>query len=544
MGLRDLLKKKDKDGDEGGGPAEKQQQQHQGAAGGDDDHLARPPDFKFIRSDTHSAEVIHPPSAPVTPKVTAPGGDSGSISGGEGGGSGRRSFFGGSSSSSSRKRDQSTTTTTTGHLGSGEEKKEKGLRRLSQKLHLTRSSGGTSSENVPQDLPEIVVAPAVGSGDGDGDGDGNEAQWEQRATLLARENERVRSRPGSPDGGGGGDLAGGLGSMEIGDGGGGAAGGSGGRKRSASAVSTKAIDDDIQEAIRLHEAGDLERSTVLFGRLADPQGANNPLSQVLYGLALRHGWGCEPDQAGAVHYLSKAAANAATVETLALQAGMKKGGAAKGELVLAIFELANCFRHGWGVPKDAVAAKQYYETAANLGDTDAMNEVAWCYLEGFGCKKDKNCAPPGPSRPTDDAAAPFSPCHQTRCLPRASSPCHLALCVRGSLSARGRTHWQAHPLTHCRKAKQSKAKQSSSKQPEPRAVCIVQPSPAPRGGRGRRTHGTLPSSTGRGPSLSLALPLPLGWAATRHTTLARPWANRSPPHAVFRHHMRIGSAQS
>jgi hypothetical protein len=21
--------------------------------------------------------------------------------------------------------------------------------------------------------------------------------------------------------------------------------------------------------------------------------------------------------------------------------------------------------------------------------TDAMNEVAWCYLEGFGCKKDK-----------------------------------------------------------------------------------------------------------------------------------------------------------
>lgn len=36
-----------------------------------------------------------------------------------------------------------------------------------------------------------------------------------------------------------------------------------------------------------------------------------------------------------------------------------------------------------------MAAKQYYETAANLGDTDAMNEVGWCYLEGFGGKKDK-----------------------------------------------------------------------------------------------------------------------------------------------------------
>jgi len=90
-----------------------------------------------------------------------------------------------------------------------------------------------------------------------------------------------------------------------------------------------------------------------------------------------------------MEYLSAAAANAASIETEALQAGRKGGGAAKGELVLAIFELANSFRHGWGVKKDPLAAKQYYETAANLGDTDAMNEVGWCYLEGFGCKKDK-----------------------------------------------------------------------------------------------------------------------------------------------------------
>ncbi len=90
-------------------------------------------------------------------------------------------------------------------------------------------------------------------------------------------------------------------------------------------------------------------------------------------------------------YLSAAASNAASIEDLALQAGLKKGGAAKGELVLAIFELANCFRHGWGVPVDKTAARLYYETAANLNDTDAMNEVAWCYLEGFGCKKDMGC---------------------------------------------------------------------------------------------------------------------------------------------------------
>jgi len=73
---------------------------------------------------------------------------------------------------------------------------------------------------------------------------------------------------------------------------------------------------------------------------------------------IRHGWGCEPNAAAAVNYLSAAASNAAEIEQLALQAGLKKGGAAKGELVLAIFELANCFRHGWGIPKDPIAAKQ------------------------------------------------------------------------------------------------------------------------------------------------------------------------------------------
>lgn len=91
----------------------------------------------------------------------------------------------------------------------------------------------------------------------------------------------------------------------------------------------------------------------------------------------------------AVQYLSAAASNSASIEEEALRAGMVKGGAAKGELVLAIYELANCYRNGWGVAKDPAAARQYYETAANLGDTDAMNEAGWCYLEGFGGKKDK-----------------------------------------------------------------------------------------------------------------------------------------------------------
>jgi TPR repeat protein len=113
------------------------------------------------------------------------------------------------------------------------------------------------------------------------------------------------------------------------------------------------------------------------------------ITQHITDIDVSHAWGCIPNQEQAVQYLSMAASNSAEVEKLALGAGMKKGGAAKGELVLAMYELANCFRNGWGIKKDPAAAKQYYETAANLGDTDAMNEVAWCYTEGFGTKKDK-----------------------------------------------------------------------------------------------------------------------------------------------------------
>ncbi|KAI9657683.1 MAG: hypothetical protein M1821_002859 [Bathelium mastoideum] len=252
-------------------------------------------------------------------------------------------------------------------------------RSLSARLHLhartrsrsstatsTHSSGG-SSGHVPVDLPDVGAAEAVDVRDEEG-----QAQWEARATVLARSNGLDgRGRSGSTSRGGQEEQA------------------RGPRSRSASSIGDVKGDARIQRAIELHERGDLEASTQLFGVLADPEGANNALSQVLYGLALRHGWGCDPVPERAVTYLSLAASNSAEIESLALDAGMKKGGAAKGELVLAIFELANCFRNGWGIAKEPTAARKYYETAANLGDTDAMNEVAWCYLEGFGGKKDK-----------------------------------------------------------------------------------------------------------------------------------------------------------
>ena len=212
--------------------------------------------------------------------------------------------------------------------------------------------------------------PEVG-GDGIARNEEDEARWKKRATVLVEANTLLKSGGNTP-------------SIEINN-----PVSSGGQKGANDNAEGSGTDVLIQRAIHLHEESQYAQATEIFGMLANPNGANNALSQVLYGLALRHGWGCEEDTEQAVRYLSMAASNSAEVEREALKAGMKKGGAAKGELVIAIFELGNCFRNAWGVKKDPVAAKQYYETAANLGDTDAMDAVAWCYLEGFGTKKDR-----------------------------------------------------------------------------------------------------------------------------------------------------------
>ncbi|TVY48727.1 hypothetical protein LOCC1_G002316 [Lachnellula occidentalis] len=312
------------------------------------------PQFTFMRSDTHTQEIISPPTFSSVDSSRP------AIADGQYGNAESRTS--GNFKGRNRSASAVSAVSTSSHISTADKSKS---RRLSERFHLRKSH--ITSTSVPSDLPEISP----------GDGDAGQSQWERRATILARENGKSWSRPVTPTRPSTADLPG-FSSMTLGEAG-----------KDKGAVLTKQADDDIQEAIRLHEAGELETSTRMFGRLADPNGENNALSQVLYGLALRSGWGCTPDPGAAVKYLSAAASNAALIEELALQAGMKKGGAAKGELVLAIFELANCFRHGWGVTIDKLAAKQYYETAANLGDTDAMNEVAWCYVEGFGCKKDK-----------------------------------------------------------------------------------------------------------------------------------------------------------
>ncbi|CAD0114716.1 unnamed protein product [Aureobasidium uvarum] len=328
------------------------------------------PEFTFMRTTTHEQEVIVPPSYP---------GDEVPLASEQVPEKKRRSIF--------RKSSANFVSAVAGRdnpLPSHSEEKEtptatfarpKNERKLSERLHFGRSRGlskSDSSSHLPTDLgdaPQNTPAPLdppdakgrVKETESKENKMQREAQWEKRATMMALKNPILEGEKSE--------------SSEK-----------KGHRRSTSLEEGEA---DIQEAIRLHEAGDLERSTQIFGTLADPNGANNPLCQVLYGLALRHGWGITPSADAAIHYLSLAASNSAAIESAALSSGSKTGGEAKGELVLAIFELANCFRYGWGIKVDKVAARNYYEVAANLGDPDALEEAAWCYMEGFGGPKDK-----------------------------------------------------------------------------------------------------------------------------------------------------------
>jgi len=372
-GLKDLLKKKDS--------IAKDAQQNKPA-------VLAVPEFKIIRTTTESEEVIQPPhfDGDDEPLDKQPKKER------------RRTLFSRASSAVIPKSPSPSKARTS--LESDDTKKLQSLpvrpkneRKLSDRLHMGGRSRSKTNENTSSHLPENLPAPpdsvAVPSISIDGTTDeGNkyanaqrEAQWEKRATILA-------SSPSLREGGGVEERTGGRTRETVNLNA--PPSSSAARDRSRS-ISDQEGDVNIQEAIRLHEAGDLAASTTMFGTLADPKGANNALSQVLYGLALRHGWGIPPEPDKAITYLSLAASNSAAVEQAALASGMTKGGAAKGELVLAIFELANCFRYAWGVKKDPVAARQYYETAANLGDTDALDEAAWCYLEGFGGPKDKVC---------------------------------------------------------------------------------------------------------------------------------------------------------
>ncbi|KAF9900924.1 hypothetical protein EC991_006731 [Linnemannia zychae] len=141
-------------------------------------------------------------------------------------------------------------------------------------------------------------------------------------------------------------------------------------------------EDYVRQGIEYHEIGEISKATSYFRTAAE---LGDPVGMLMYGLSVRHGWGCKANRQLAFQYLQKSAEHA--VGDLKSRDSFASK-AAKGELVLAIYELGICFRHGWGAEKNKKTAAYYFEIAANLGDPDAQNDLAWCYYHGVGVKKD------------------------------------------------------------------------------------------------------------------------------------------------------------
>lgn len=148
---------------------------------------------------------------------------------------------------------------------------------------------------------------------------------------------------------------------------------------------TSAAQHYLHLGITAHESGNLRESARCFERSAT-EGGGCGVGMLMWGLSLRHGWGCRKDERTGFRWLRKAA-EAAVSDLEGARSG-EEAKAVRNELVLAIYEVGQCFFHGWGVGQDKTMAVSYFQVAARLGDCDAQQELAFCYLNGKGCKKD------------------------------------------------------------------------------------------------------------------------------------------------------------
>jgi len=109
--------------------------------------------------------------------------------------------------------------------------------------------------------------------------------------------------------------------------------------------------DFLQLGIQNHEANRLRESAVYFEKSAKENGGCGG-GMLMWGLTLRHGWGCEKNEKVGFKWLSKAAESAIADLETAKSSNGKDTQLVQDELVLAIYEVGQCFFHGWGTSKD------------------------------------------------------------------------------------------------------------------------------------------------------------------------------------------------
>jgi len=138
--------------------------------------------------------------------------------------------------------------------------------------------------------------------------------------------------------------------------------------------------------ITYHERDQLALSAHCFEQSATLNGGCG-FGMLMWGLSLRHGWGVKRDEKIGFAWVRQAA-DAAVGDLEGAVNGVEVD-AVKNELVLAIFEVGQCYSKGWGVKEDKKLAVGYFQVAARLGDPDAQQELGFCYANGRGCKKNK-----------------------------------------------------------------------------------------------------------------------------------------------------------
>ncbi|KAG7562969.1 hypothetical protein FFLO_01659 [Filobasidium floriforme] len=173
---------------------------------------------------------------------------------------------------------------------------------------------------------------------------------------------------------------------------------------STSAASQPSAEDYLQMGIDKHEKSqgdeELSESAHYFRKAAE---GGSAAGCVFYGLALRHGWGVQRDEKQAFGWLEMGCATVMQkpstdiVDLDRRQSLMPMGTQNKlsAEVIMAIYEVGNCFEHAWGVPgtkrnqPNHQMAAMYYRLGAEQGDRDNQEHLANLLSQGkYGLKKD------------------------------------------------------------------------------------------------------------------------------------------------------------
>lgn len=161
------------------------------------------------------------------------------------------------------------------------------------------------------------------------------------------------------------------------------------------------LEEHVSLGILYHEKGNLRESSYHWQYAAFK---NELTAMLLYGLALRHGWGIRQNPGEAAKWLRKVIGptiDGYSLEdilkpevTKSLQESLLNASAAsavkKAQIALALYELGQCYVNSWGVEKDEDMALRCFELAGSMGDVDALNEAAGLWMKNGPKGRKKN----------------------------------------------------------------------------------------------------------------------------------------------------------